>query len=93
MTTNRVAQPSRHPFTPFREDTTAMFHIEYRYKEIKERQSRYQAEARRERQAKAPHRTFRHRMGESIIRVGQKVGGETVSDALCDPMPSPAWQG
>jgi hypothetical protein len=97
MTTTRDVHPRRHPFTPFRKDDSTMNQIEYQYQEIRERQARYRAEAQRERRARASrdafrNRTFRHRIGESIIRVGQKVGGDAVSEALSD-VTNPAWQG
>jgi len=84
MTTNLTDRSRRHPLTPFREDHTSMFHIENRYQEIKERQSRYRVEAQRDRQADVPQRRFRHRLGESIIRIGHKVGGDEVCDARFD---------
>ena len=87
MTTNRPVQPRRHPTAPFPEDDPAMFSIEYRYAEIKGRQSRCRAEAERERQAKAPQHPIRHRVGESIIRFGRKVGGDAMNDALRDASP------
>lgn len=62
-----------------------MFHIEYRYQEIRDRQSRYRAEAAREREGQAPrHRTFRRRIGESIIQIGRRVAGDAMRDSLSD---------
>jgi hypothetical protein len=92
MTTNPDARHRRHP-TPFREDRPDMFHIEFRFAEAEERQARFRAEAERERHGRFGRRRFRHRVGASIVRIGQQVGGDAMSDALSDPITSPAWQG
>ena len=92
MTTNRDAQPRRHPFTPFREDTSAMFHIEFRIAEAEERQARFRAEAERERFGRFGRRRFRHRLGHSIIRLGREIHGEAMTDPLTDATTTPAWQ-
>jgi hypothetical protein len=62
--------------------------IDYRYAVIKERQPRYRAEAEHAREAEAVQRPIRHRVGESIIRFGQKVAGDAGRDALFDPSAS-----
>ncbi len=91
MTTNRIAHPRRHPFAPFRKDTHTMFHIEFRFAEAEERQARFRAEAEHERFGRFGRRRFRHRIGESFIRFGHRIGGEAMSDALVDPQTTPAW--
>jgi hypothetical protein len=86
MTTTRDAQRRRRPFTPFREDTT-MVAIDIRYAAAKERIERYRAEAERERITKVTRRPFRRRLGESLMRLGRRVGGDAPADATT----APAW--
>jgi hypothetical protein len=92
MTTNRTAPPRRHPITPFRKDTTDMFHIEFRVAEAEERQARFRAEAERERFGRFGRRRFRHRLGRSIIRLGREIHGEAMTEPLVDNASTPAWQ-
>ncbi len=92
MTTHDDARHRRHP-TPFRKDTTAMFHIEYPGFAAEERQARFRAEAERERSGGFRRRPFRRRAGESIIRFGRRIGGEAMSDPLADAHSTPAWLG
>ena len=92
MTTKRDTQPRRHPFAPFRKDTTAMFHIEFRLAEAEERQMRFRAEAEREQFGRFGRRRFRHRLGHSIIRLGREIHGDALSEPLVDTASSPAWQ-
>jgi hypothetical protein len=89
MTTNRDQHPRRHPFAPFRKDHFAMFHIEFRVAEAEERIARFRAEAERERFGRVGRRRFRHRIGRTIVRVGELVHGEAMTDALSD-VASPA---
>ncbi len=93
MTTTRDADARRHPFAPFREDTTDMFHIEFRIAEAEERQARFRAEAERGRFGGFRRRRFRHRMGGSIIRIGRRIGGEAMTEPLVDTATTPAWLG
>ena len=92
MTTKRDTQPRRHPFAPFRKDTPAMFHIEFRVAEAEERQARFRAEAERERFGRFGRRRLRHRLGRSIIRLGREIHGDGLSEPLADTVASPAWQ-
>ncbi len=62
-----------------------MFHIEFRFAEAEERQARFRADAERARFGGFRRRRFRHRMGDSIVRFGRRIGGETAT--------TPAWQG
>jgi len=91
MTTKRDTQPRRHPFAPFRKDTNAMFHIEFRLVEAEERQMRFRAEAEREQFGRFGRRRFRHRLGHSIIRLGREIHGDAMTEPLVDNA-SPAWQ-
>jgi hypothetical protein len=84
MTTDRTAQPRRHP-TTFREDPTTMFHVELRLHEALERQERLRALAHLGRPGYLPEHPIRRRLGQSLVRLGRRVGG--------DAMTTPAWQG
>ena len=68
----------------FRKDLH-MQHIELRLADVEERQLRFRVLRDADRAALAQARSVRHRIGESIIRLGRRVGG--------DAMTSPAWQG
>jgi len=92
MTTKREDEARRHPFAPFRKDTNAMFHIEFRLVEAEERQMRFRAEAEREQFGRFGRRRFRHRLGHSIIRLGREIHGEAMTDPLTDATTTPAWQ-
>ena len=83
MTTTRSSQQRRHPMT-FRKDAFTMFHIELRLFEALERQERLRASAILGRPGFLPERPLRHRVGESLMRLGRRVGG--------DAMTTPAWQ-
>jgi hypothetical protein len=89
MTTNRDRDPGRHPFAPFRKDNPDMFHIEFRVAEAEERISRFRAEVERERFGVFRRRRFRHRIGRTIVRVGELVHGDALSESLTD-VASPA---
>ena len=84
MTTTRSTRQRRHPMT-FRKDTFAMFHIELRLHEALERQERLRFLAYLGRPGFLPGRPIRRRLGQSLVRLGRRVGG--------DAMTSPAWQG
>ena len=84
MTSTRQTQTARHHST-FRKDRT-MFSIELRLADVGERQSRFQADRDAERSAVGRDRgSLRRQVGESIVRLGRRVGG--------DAMTAPAWQG
>jgi len=85
MTTNRNTRSSRRP-TPFPEDTTAMFHIEFRLDEARERQALLRADREQDWPGYLPGgRSLRLRLGKSLVRLGRRVGG--------DAMTTPAWLG
>ena len=68
-----------------RKDRT-MQYIELRLTDVGERQSRFQADRDAERSAVGRDRgSLRRQVGESIVRLGRRVGG--------DAMTAPAWQG
>ena len=90
MTTNSDRHFRRHPFSSFRKDTNAMFHIEVRFAEAEERIARFRAEAERGRRGVFRRRRFRHRIGATIVRFGRTIGGDAMSDALFDVASSPA---
>jgi hypothetical protein len=83
MTSTRTAQSTRHHSTLRKDDT--MFHIELRLAEIEERHERFRAIREHERIGFRSARSLRQRFGESLVRLGQRVGGESVH--------APAWQG
>jgi hypothetical protein len=68
----------------FRKDLH-MQHIELRLADCQERQLRFRALRDADRAALAQARSIRHRIGQSLIGLGRRVGG--------DALTSPAWQG
>ena len=63
-----------------------MQYIELRLADVGERQARFQADRDAERSALGRDRSsLRRQLGESLVRLGRRVGG--------DAMTSPAWQG
>jgi hypothetical protein len=76
-TTNR-------PHTTSRKDRNVQ-HIEHRLADIAERQGRLRAHRDEDRASSRTTRPLRRRLGESLIRLGRRVGGDTVT--------TPAWQG
>ena len=62
-----------------------MQHIELRLADVEERQARYRVLRDADRAALVQARSVRHRVGESIIRLGRRVGGDAIT--------APAWQG
>jgi hypothetical protein len=82
MTTRSDTTTRHHP--TFREDTH-MQHIELRLADVGERQALYRSHREGDRMGHAPTRSVRRRLGESLIRLGRRVGGETAT--------TPAWQG
>ncbi len=83
MTTGTKTRSTRHHST-FRKDFD-MFHIELRLAEVQERHERFRAIRDADRAAISSARSFRHRFGQSLVRLGRRVGGEA--------MTAPAWQG
>jgi hypothetical protein len=82
MTTRSDTTTRHHP--TFREDT-CMQHIELRLADVGERQALYRSHREGDRMGHTPTRSVRRRLGESLIRLGRRVGGETAT--------TPAWQG
>ncbi len=68
----------------FRKDLH-MQHIELRLADVRERQARFRILRDADRAALSQARSIRHRLGESLVRLGRRVGG--------DALTSPAWQG
>ena len=83
MTSITTARSTRHHPT-FREDTN-VFHIELRLAEVQERHRRFRAIRDADRATISSARSFRHQLGQSLVRLGRRVGGEA--------MTAPAWQG
>ena len=73
----------RHPAS-LRKDPS-MQHIELRLSEVREHQQLLRTIREADRVAPQRPRSIRHQLGESIVRLGRRVGG--------DAMTSPAWQG
>lgn len=82
MTTRSDTTTRHHP--TFRKDTTLQ-HIELRLADVRERQALYRSHRDADRVSHVPTRSVRHRLGESIIRLGRRIGGDTAT--------TPAWQG
>jgi hypothetical protein len=83
MTTGTTARSIRNHYT-FRKDDT-MFRIELRLADVQERHQRFRAIRDADRAAISSARSFRHQLGLSLVRLGRRIGGET--------MTAPAWQG
>jgi len=81
--TTRSDTTTRHQPT-FRKDTH-MQHIELRLADVGERQALYRSHREDDRVDRVSTRSVRRRLGESLIRLGRRVGGETAT--------TPAWQG
>jgi hypothetical protein len=62
-----------------------MQHIELRLAEIAERQALMRSDRDAERGGQRTTRSIRHQLGESLVRLGRRIGG--------DAMTTPAWQG
>ena len=63
-----------------------MQHIELRLADTRERQLRFQADRDAERTALGQSQgSLRRQLGRSLVRLGRRVGGESVT--------APAWQG
>mgnify|MGYP006391562387 FL=1 len=81
--TTRSDTTTRHHHT-FRKDTH-MQHIELRLADVGERQALYRSHREGDRLGHVLTRSMRRRLGESIIRLGRRVGGDAAT--------TPAWQG
>ena len=81
--TTRSDTTTRHHST-LRKDSN-LHHIELRLADVRERQALYRSHREGDRVSHVPTRSVRHRLGESLIRLGRRVGGDTVT--------TPAWQG
>jgi hypothetical protein len=62
-----------------------MQHIELRLAAIGERQALLRSARDAERDGLRSSRTLRHQLGQSLVRLGRRIGG--------DAMTAPAWQG
>ncbi len=84
------ARPTDHTHFDFdfRRDTT-LLHIDLRLAEITERHARLRDERARERLLSLDRSriSIRRRLGTSIIRIGERIGGSS------DPLSTPVWQG
>ena len=77
MTTSRIAHSNRsHHLTSRKDDH--MFHIELRLAAISERQALERSHREADRAALGRARSIRSQLGESIIRLGRRVAGESV---------------
>jgi hypothetical protein len=81
-----------------REDTTAMFHADIRLAEIRGLHEQHRAIRHGERLL-AGHdhndhdRSLRLRLGESLMRLGRRVGGDALAEGRPDTLSTTAWQG
>ena len=82
MTSNLAHSSTRHHL--LRGDTS-MFHVELRLADVAERQALMRSDRDAERDGLRSNRSLRHRVGQSLVRLGRRVGGDT--------MTAPAWQG
>jgi hypothetical protein len=86
FTPDRPARPARMTFdhdTTFRKDTH-MYQADIRLAEIREQHERHRFIRHGERHGSGRGRSIRLRLGESLMRLGRRVGGETLTN--------PAWQ-
>ena len=84
MTTTHPAL-SRPRRSSSRKEETQMQHIELRLAEIAQRQSLMRSNREAERAGNRPAPSLRHQLGRSLMRLGRRIGGDT--------MTVPAWQG
>ena len=94
LTPGRTARPAPagattfdHP-TTFRKDSTmdqTMHQADFRLADIREQHERHRVIGHARRHGATPGRSLRLRLGESLMRLGRKVGG--------DALTTPAWQG
>ena len=83
MTSNRTRSSTRHHLT-LRKDSS-MFHIDLRLADVAERQALMRSIRDAERDGLRSNRSLRHQVGQSLVRLGRRIGG--------DAMTTPAWQG
>ena len=84
MTSQIRTQNTRHQTTLLHKDTH-MQHIELRLADIGERQALLRSIREGDRAANGRAWSIRRSIGESFIRLGRRIGGDSVS--------APAWQG
>ena len=86
MTRTTAITDTRNTFRrhTFRKDTTMQF-IELRLADVAERQALLRSIRDAERDGLRSTRTLRYQVGQSLVRLGRRIGGEA--------MTSPAWQG
>ncbi|HYO43793.1 MAG TPA: hypothetical protein VES19_11400 [Candidatus Limnocylindrales bacterium] len=84
MTSRRNALDTRHQNTLLNKETH-MQHIELRLADIAERQALLRSIREGDRAASGRAWSIRRSVGESLVRLGRRIGGDTVS--------APAWQG
>jgi len=82
--TSRSNETTHHHAT-FREDTTTMIQFRLQFAEARERGALLRSIRDADRAGQGHDRSFRLRLGGSLMRLGRRVGG----DALANP----AWQG
>ena len=85
MTTSNSNHNDNHRHHHTLREDLHMSHIELRLADVQERQARYRTLRDADRAAIVRARSVRHRVGESIIRLGRRVGGDAIT--------APAWQG
>ena len=78
------SEASSRSHSTFRKDLHVQ-HIDHRLADIAERQGRLRAHREEDRASSRTTRSLRRRLGESLVRLGRRVGGEA--------MTTPAWQG
>ena len=83
MTSTRTDTSTRHHLTLRKE--RHMQHIELRLAAVEERQALLRSARDAERDGLRSARTLRHQVGQSLVRLGRRIGG--------DAMTAPAWQG
>jgi hypothetical protein len=83
MTTKRTSSSTRHHLI-LRKDSS-MFHIDLRLADVAERQALMRSIRDGERDGLRSNRSLRHQLGLSLVRLGRRIGGDTVT--------APAWQG
>jgi hypothetical protein len=80
--TDRSTPTTRHPFASRKDTHMQQFKVQLLL--VQERQALLRSEAAEHRRG-APGRPIRAQLGESIIRLGRRVAGESVT--------TPAWTG
>ena len=83
-TTSSIRARNTFRLHDLRKDTTMQF-IELRLADVAERQALLRSTRDAERDGLRSTRTLRYQVGQSLVRLGRRIGGEA--------MTSPAWQG